>query len=114
MGEPFAGICMNIRRRGVDTGILLRSQLTRVGTELWVKVYSPRVTGVEVVQRREKRARRARLYYLRKPKHDRGNLSGIVDAYLRERRLLRSGRAQAVGSAKGRDANAQKKTARKN
>ena len=44
-GEPFAGVCMNIRRRGVDTGILLRNQLTRVGVEMWFKVYSPNVEG---------------------------------------------------------------------
>ncbi|MCJ1239853.1 hypothetical protein MMC14_007851 [Varicellaria rhodocarpa] len=89
-GEPFAGVCMNIRRRGVDTGILLRAQLTRVGTEMWVKVFSPTVVGVEVVQRVERRVRRARAYYFRKPKHDRGNLQGIVDHYLRTRSLLRS------------------------
>ena len=64
-GEPFAGVCMNIRRRGVDTGILLRAQLTRVGTEMWVKVFSPTVVGIEVVQRVEKRVRRARAYYFR-------------------------------------------------
>jgi large subunit ribosomal protein L19 len=64
-GEPYAGVCMNIRRRGVDTAILLRNQLTRVGVEMWYKIYSPKVTGIEVVQRREKRARRARLYYMR-------------------------------------------------
>lgn len=64
-GDPFAGVCMNIRRRGVDTGILLRNQLTRVGVEMWFKIYSPNVEGIEVVQRRVKRARRARLYYLR-------------------------------------------------
>jgi len=64
-GDPFAGVCMNIRRRGVDTSILLRAQLTRIGTEMWVKVYSPTVVGIEVVQRAEKRARRARLYHLR-------------------------------------------------
>ena len=64
-GDPFAGICMNIRRRGVDTAILLRNQLTRVGTEMWVKIYSPNVVGVEVVQRAEKRVRRARAYYFR-------------------------------------------------
>jgi large subunit ribosomal protein L19 len=64
-GDPFAGVCLNIRRRGVDTGILLRNQLTRVGVEMWFKIYSPNVEGIEVVQRREKRARRARLYYMR-------------------------------------------------
>ena len=64
-GDPFAGVCLNIRRRGIDTGVLLRGQLTRVGIEMWYKVYSPSVEGIEVVQRREKRARRARLYYMR-------------------------------------------------
>jgi large subunit ribosomal protein L19 len=64
-GEPYAGVCLNIRRRGVDTAILLRNQLTRVGVEMWYKIYSPKVTGIEVVQRREKRARRAKLYYMR-------------------------------------------------
>lgn len=64
-GDPFAGVCLNIRRRGIDTGVLLRGQLTRVGVEMWYKVYSPNVEGIEVVQRREKRVRRARLYYMR-------------------------------------------------
>ncbi|MCJ1409385.1 hypothetical protein MMC19_003466 [Ptychographa xylographoides] len=109
-GDPFAGVCMNIRRRGVDTSVLLRNQLTRMGTEMWVKVYSPTVVGIEVVQRAEKRARRARLYYMRKPKHDRGNLQGIVDAYIRTRSLIGKGN---VGSSKGRGANADKKTAKK-
>ena len=64
-GDPFAGVCLNIRRRGVDTGILLRNQLTRVGVEMWFKVYSPNVEAVEIVQRKARRARRARLYYMR-------------------------------------------------
>ncbi|MCJ1482221.1 hypothetical protein MMC06_002384 [Schaereria dolodes] len=113
-GEPYAGVCINIRRRGVDTGILLRNQLTRVGVEMWVKIYSPTVVGIEVVQRRVgKRRGRARWYYLRKPKHDRGSVQNIVDAYQRERRLIRGGAGSATGSsgivAKGRGANAQKK-----
>ncbi|MCJ1335854.1 hypothetical protein MMC09_001128 [Bachmanniomyces sp. S44760] len=102
-GDPYSGVCLNIRRQGIDTAILLRAQMTRVGVELWVKVYSPNVVGIEVVQRVVKRARRARLYYMRKPKHDRGNIGNIVDQYLRTRSLLRS------GDAKGRGANAGKK-----
>lgn len=35
------------------------------GVELWVKIYSPNVRGIEVVQRALKRARRARLFYMR-------------------------------------------------
>ncbi|KAI9878413.1 MAG: hypothetical protein M1830_000933 [Pleopsidium flavum] len=106
--DTFAGVCLNIRRRGVDTGILLRNQLTRVGVEMWFKVYSPNVEGVEVVQRRAKRARRARLYYMRKPKHDMGSVQNIVQQYLRMRAVLRS------GDVKGRDANAGKKKKNKN
>lgn len=32
---------------------------------MWVKVYSPNVTAIEVVKRAEKRARRGKLYYMR-------------------------------------------------
>ncbi|KAI5277653.1 hypothetical protein KEM52_004886, partial [Ascosphaera acerosa] len=71
-GDPFNGVCMDIRGggnggrgRGVDTAFLLRNHLTKVAAEMWVKVFSPNVLSVEVVQRAEKRARRARLTYLR-------------------------------------------------
>lgn len=85
-GDPFSGVCINIRRRGVDSGILLRNQLTRMGVEMWYKIYSPNVEGIEVVQRRKKRARRARLYYLRKKKHDMGSVEGVVRQYLQQKR----------------------------
>lgn len=93
-GDPFAGYCLSIRRRGVDTAVLLRNRIGTVGAEMWVKVFSPNVRGIEVVKRAEKRARRARLYYLRQPKHDRGSVENLVEQYLRTRRLIRSG---AVG-----------------
>lgn len=64
-GDPFAGVCLNIRSRGLDTAFLIRNQLTKVGCEMWIKVHSPNVKGVEVVQRTPKRKRRARLYYMR-------------------------------------------------
>lgn len=102
-GDPFAGVCINIRRRGIDTAILLRNELTRVGVEMWYKVYSPNVEGIEVVQRRRKRAHRARLYYMRKPEHDAGSVQNVVTQYVRQRQVLRS------SEAKGRDANSHKK-----
>ena len=64
-GDPFSGVCLSIRLRGIDTSFLLRNQLTRVGVEMAVKVFSPNVESVEIVQRTEKRKRRARLYYMR-------------------------------------------------
>lgn len=64
-GDPFAGVCLNIRSRGLDTSFLLRNKLTRIGCEMWIKVFSPNVQAVEIVQRTEKRKRRARLTYMR-------------------------------------------------
>lgn len=90
-GDPFAGVCINIRRRGVDTAILLRSALTRVGVEMWYKIYSPNVEGIEVVRRKEKRARRARLTFMRKPKHDLGSVQKIVTQYQKSRGGSRGG-----------------------
>ncbi|TDZ24136.1 54S ribosomal protein subunit img1 [Colletotrichum orbiculare MAFF 240422] len=84
-GEPFSGVCMSIRRRGVDTAILLRSHLMKLGVEMWYKIYSPTVVGIDIVWRRPKRARRARLTYLRKPKHDMGNVDHLVYAWKKER-----------------------------
>ncbi|KAI9664163.1 MAG: hypothetical protein M1831_002342 [Alyxoria varia] len=115
-GDPFSGLCLNIKRRGVDTSILLRNQLTRVGVEMQYKIYSPNVTGVEVVQRRAKRARRARLYYYRLPKHDLGSVEGVVRRYVRMRAALRRGEVDTgdgPGAARGRDANAGKRSRQK-
>lgn len=90
-GDPFSGTLLNIRQRHspIDTAILLRNQLTRVGVEMWFKVYSPAVEGVEVVQRRVvsagRRARRAKLYFLRQKRHDPGSVEGVVKQYLRSR-----------------------------
>ncbi|KAK4542288.1 hypothetical protein LTR36_006941 [Oleoguttula mirabilis] len=89
-GDPFSGTVLNIRQRHspIDTAILLRNQLTRVGVEMWFKVYSPSVEGVEVVQRKTahgKRARRAKLYFLRQARHDPGSVEGVVKQYLRSR-----------------------------
>lgn len=87
-GDPFAGVCLVIRKRNspIDTSILLRNQLTRVGVEMWYKIYSPNVEGIEVVQRKQgKKVRRAKLYYMRKPKHDLGSVEGVVKQYQRQR-----------------------------
>ncbi|KAK2733692.1 hypothetical protein FQN57_001971 [Myotisia sp. PD_48] len=87
-GDPFAGVCLNIRQRGVDTSFLLRNKLTRVSCEMWIKIYSPNVSKVEIVQKPAKRMRRANLTYLRHPKHDKGSVENIVRNYLRQKRAL--------------------------
>lgn len=106
-GDPVSGVVLNIRQRHspIDTAILLRNQLTRVGVEMWYKIYSPAIEGIEVVQRRAKRARRAKLYYMRKPRHDVGSVEGVVKQYMRQR----AGGPVGSKDTKGRDANSNKK-----
>ncbi|ORY69552.1 translation protein SH3-like domain-containing protein [Pseudomassariella vexata] len=89
-GEPFAGACLQIRRAGVDTAILLRNTLTKVGVEMWYKIYSPSVLGIEIIWRRPKRARRARLMHMRRAKHDMGNVDHLVEAWRRARNVFSS------------------------
>jgi large subunit ribosomal protein L19 len=97
-GEPFSGVIMSIKQRGIDSSVLLRNHLTRIGTEMQVKIFSPLVQSMEVAQKTLKRKRRARLYYLRKPKHDIGSVDKIVSQYLRQRALLTGGKAKGVGT----------------
>lgn len=87
-GEPFAGVLMSIRRAGIDTAVLLRGRLTKLAVEMWFKVYNRNVAGIEIVHRRKKRARRARLTYLRKAKHDVGDVQNLVFAWKKSRNVL--------------------------
>ncbi|TQS33817.1 hypothetical protein Golomagni_05826 [Golovinomyces magnicellulatus] len=89
-GEPFSGVLLQLRRRGVDTAILLRGQMMKTSVETWFKVYSPTVTGIDIIWRRPKRARRARLTYMRKARHDMGSVDQLVNAWKKERFALRS------------------------
>jgi len=103
-GEPFSGIAMSVKWRGPHTSVLLRNQLTRVGTEMDIKVFSPLVQSMEIAQKATKRPRRARLFYLRQPKHDVGSVQKTVDQYLRQRAMLTGGKPQGgrkLGGTRG-------------
>lgn len=60
-----------------------------------IKIYSPNVQSMEIAQRAEKRKRRARLYYMRQPKHDMGSVQKVVDQYLRRKASLTGGKLGA-------------------
>ncbi|KAK7717633.1 hypothetical protein SLS64_003128 [Diaporthe eres] len=94
--EPFAGVLVGVRRRGIESSLLLRGQLAKTGVEMSFKIYSRNVTGIEIIKRRARRARRARLTYLRQPKHD----VGSVEQHVREWRRSRNVFASAVGKGK--------------
>lgn len=86
--DPFSGVVIRIQRKQHDSSILLRNTITGVGVEREFKIYSPNVTGIELVQRRTKKPAQTRLFYLRKPEHDVGSVDGIVRQYLRQKSAL--------------------------
>ncbi|KAJ5637155.1 Ribosomal protein L19 [Penicillium lividum] len=93
-GDPFNGVVLSIKLRGIDTSFLVRNELTRVGVELSIKAFSPNVQSVEIVQRAERKPRRARLYYMRSRKHDRRSVENVVAAYVRQKRAFLGGGRQ--------------------
>jgi large subunit ribosomal protein L19 len=66
----FTGVLISLRRKGLDSSIILRNVVQRVGVEIQVFLGSPHLKEIKVLQRADgksgsKRARRAKLYYLR-------------------------------------------------
>ncbi|KAG6833785.1 hypothetical protein H0H87_001217 [Tephrocybe sp. NHM501043] len=62
----FTGVLMGIRRRGLDTSIILRNIIQRTGVEMQFFVNSPHVKDIKVLQKPPGgRMRRAKLFYLR-------------------------------------------------
>lgn len=110
-GDAFNGVCLSIKLRGIDTSFLLRNELTRVPVEMSIKVFSPNVKSVEIVQRAERKIRRARLYYMRcvllfswgyftlltrltlnrNEKHDRGSVEKLVENYIKQKKSFMGG-----------------------
>jgi hypothetical protein len=65
---------------------------------MWFKIYNRNVAGIEIVKRRPKRARRARLTYMRKPKHDMGSVEQLVFAWKKSRKVYSSTRGGATAA----------------
>jgi len=66
----FTGVLISLRRKGLDSSITLRNVVQRVGVEIQVFLGSPHLKEIKVLQKADgksgsKRARRAKLYYLR-------------------------------------------------
>ncbi|ODV61230.1 mitochondrial 54S ribosomal protein bL19m ASCRUDRAFT_75931 [Ascoidea rubescens DSM 1968] len=62
---PFFGYILSVTKRGLDSSLLLRNKITKLGVELRVKVFSPLVERIDVVSKPEKRNKRSRHYYIR-------------------------------------------------
>ncbi|CAG8605927.1 17957_t:CDS:1, partial [Gigaspora rosea] len=62
--STFAGVCISIRRQGIDTNLTLRNVILKVGIEQRFSIYSPMIKSIKILQRGEG-FRRAKLFYLR-------------------------------------------------
>lgn len=61
--QPFEGVVIAIRHRGLNSAFTLRKISQGVGVERTFQTHSPLVESIEV--RRKARVRRAKMYYLR-------------------------------------------------
>ena len=72
--QAFEGVCIARKNAGVRSSFTVRKISYGEGVERWVPLYSPRISGIEVVRRGK--VRRAKLYYLR---DRRGKAARIVE-----------------------------------
>ncbi|KAI9347106.1 50S ribosomal protein L19 [Pilaira anomala] len=64
--STFMGVCISIRRKGIDTNFTLRNIVMRIGVEQRYSLYSPLLKSIKVMQKpNEIKFRRAKLWYLR-------------------------------------------------
>jgi large subunit ribosomal protein L19 len=62
--QVFEGVVLQIRGRGLSRMLTVRKESFGVGVEKIFPLHSPKIAQIELVERR--RARRARLFYLRR------------------------------------------------
>lgn len=81
----FTGVLLSIRRRGIDTSILLRNIIQGTGVEMQFFLNSPHLKDIKVIRdhsgkRGGRRVRRAKLYYLRhSPEKMTAFASGVIE-----------------------------------
>ncbi|GBB96221.1 hypothetical protein RclHR1_02700023 [Rhizophagus clarus] len=90
----FAGICICIRRRGVDTNFTLRNIILKVGVEQRFSINSPLIKSIKILSRGEG-YRRAKLFYLRDQP---GKAFQISDLLKRERERKEVNSKQSTNS----------------
>ncbi|CAG8450169.1 1455_t:CDS:1 [Cetraspora pellucida] len=75
--SAFAGVCISIRRQGIDTNLTLRNIILKVGVEQRFSIYSPMIKNIKILQRGEG-FRRAKLFYLREQPGKAFQIGGLV------------------------------------
>lgn len=89
--QPFSGVLMKVRRRGIDTSFTLRNIVAKTGVEMNFKVCSPMIKEIKIVRKAEGRTgpirdlRRARANYLR----DRPDMMATIASALKQHQQQR-------------------------
>ncbi|CAG8465045.1 7816_t:CDS:2 [Funneliformis caledonium] len=73
----FAGVCICIKRKGVDTNFTLRNIILKVGVEQKFFINSPLIKSIKILARGEG-FRRAKLYYLRDQPGKAFQIGGLI------------------------------------
>ncbi|BFZ59900.1 hypothetical protein YB2330_000922 [Saitoella coloradoensis] len=97
--STFAGQLMAICRKGPDTSFRLRNHVLRTGVEIRYSLYSPAIKEIRVLAHRtHKKARRAKLFYLRQPRYATKLVDKLVkqDREAKEQAILTEKRKAAM------------------
>ena len=61
--QPFEGIVLSIKKRGLGSSFIVRKISNRIGVERTFQTHSPIISGIKVKRRGD--VRQAKLFYLR-------------------------------------------------
>lgn len=93
----FSGYLIGIKRAGIESSIRLRTRVMRIGTEMRFPLYSPTIKEIKIIKATPpKKIRRAKLFYMRDEKHDKGG----VDAILKGDRDRKEGKDNGIKQEK--------------
>jgi large subunit ribosomal protein L19 len=92
----FAGICICIRRKGVDTNFTLRNIILKVGVEQKFFINSPLIKSIKILSRGEG-YRRAKLFYLREQPGKAFQISDLLKKE-RERKEINSKQSTIINN----------------
>lgn len=68
------GQIIAIKRSNTDSNILIRNKITRLGCEVRIPIFNPRIKNIEVIQRPKRYLARSKHYYIRNTRLDVGDL----------------------------------------
>ncbi|MDH5747955.1 MAG: 50S ribosomal protein L19 [Rhodospirillales bacterium] len=109
--QAYEGVCIARKNDGLNSSFTVRKIASGEGVERVFPLYSPNISGIDVVRRGD--VRRAKLYYLRGLRGKRARISEKTDGYaakiLAEEKQIADGiKAAAKSKKKGKSQEAAK------